>query len=572
MVSNTVTVARTVADSNNPNKNVTSVTGTLSEDGKTLTLTAAGATFFDGNYSLTIADSVKTTDGKELTAYAGTLSASDKVAPTINKVEFNPTTGNLEVTTSEPLTATPSVLRVNGTPVTGLSPVANTNNTKFVVAKPASVTAGSTASIYLAGGTDYSGNILSAFEGNVQITNDQSALQVVSSSQVDSNVAKIVLNKTIASNNTVLDGAVSVLIDGTAVAAGDVTFTKDTTDSSGKTILATFSGSYSAPNYFYGTTSSKSVTFVFAHEQIVDVFGKKLGTTTQTVTMNKDVTGPKAVSSKVSQDGSAIEVTFDEVITNLVPGTGNANVTLRKDGVAVAMNGANASVTIVADANGDNKVLRISPDTTADLAAGTYTVRLAGATVEDSHTNDADVVSVNATVDSTTTKLTAALGNLSATNNQFQVTFSEAVGTSALERTNYTLDGKVLPEGTDIYFADSTKTKVNIVLPANSVDFGTVGGNTAANNAILSVSNVSTSAGKVVVANSATVKVQDNTAAILQSATLVGNNIVKLSFNENLTSLSTTAIADILDDIQISSTAGTFAAADYNGPKKLDTK
>lgn len=571
LVANTVTVSRTVADPNNPNKSVTSVTGSLSEDGKTLTLTATGATYFDGTYALTIADSVETTDGKKLTAYSGIVTASDKVAPTISKVEYNPATGNIEVTTSEPLIAAPDVLRINGTPVTGLTPVANTNNTKFTVTKPASVAAGSTASVYLAGGTDYAGNILTAFDGSVVITNDQSDVQVTSVTQLSSNKVKIVFNKPIASSNATIDNAITALIDGQTVGAANVTFAKDVNDATGKTVIATFDTLYTAPNYFYGTASSKVVTFVFANDQITDVYGKKLAATTQTVTMNKDVTGPKAVSAKVSQDGKYIEIKFDEVITNLTTGASNANITLRKDGVAVAMNGANASVSIIADENGDNKVLRVSPDSTATLAAGTYTVRLAAGTVQDVHTNSSDVVSINATVDSTTTNLTATLANLGGANNQFQVTFSEAVGNSALERTNYTLDGKMLPEGTDIYFADSTKTKVNIVLPANSINVGAVGGSSAANNAILGVSNVTTPTGKVVVATSGTVKVEDNTAAILQSATLVANNVLKLTFNENI-SASFTNLSDILDDIQISNGTTSFAAGDATATVSVSGK
>ncbi|MFC7685762.1 S-layer homology domain-containing protein [Ureibacillus sp. GCM10028918] len=560
LVANSVAVSRTVADSNNPNKSVTSVTGSLSEDGKTLTLTAAASTYFDGTYAIVLADSIKATDAQKLDAYAGTVTASDKVAPTVSKVEFNPSTGNFEVTLSEPVASTPDVLRVNGTPVSGLAPVANSNNTKFTVAKPASIAAGTTASIHLAGTADYAGNILTAFDGSVVVSDDQSAVQVVSTTQISSNQAKIVLNKPIASSDDTIDAAISALIDGQSVTAANVAFAKDTTDKSGKTIIATFNTGYTAPNYFYGTASSKDVTFVFANEQIVDVYGKKLGTATQTVTMSKDVTGPKAVSTKVSTDGSYIEITFDEVISNLVKGADNSNITLRKDGVAVAMNGSDADVVIAADENGDNKVLRISPDDTADLTAGTYTVRLAAGTVEDTHTNDAAIVNVNTTVSGTTTDLTAAFANLGGNNNQFQVTFSEAVDSSALERTNYTLDGTVLPEGTDIYFADSSKTLVNIVLPTDSVNFGTVGGSASTNNARLGVSKVTTSAGKVVVTNSATVKVEDNTAAELQSASLVGNNIIKLTFNENLSAFSSSDIADIIDDLVITDGTNTFAA------------
>lgn len=562
LVANTVTVGRTVADTLNANKNVTAVTGSLSTDGLTLTLTASAATFFSGTYTLTIADSVETADAKALVAYAGTVTASDAVAPVVSTVAYSTITGNITITTSEPLTAVPTVLRINGAPVTGLAVVANSNNTKFSVAKPSTVAVGTTATVYVAGAADYAGNLLTAYNGSVAITDDQSTLQVVSATQEDSNVTAITLNKSIASNDATLDANITALIDGAAVAAGDVTFALDTTDTTHKTILATFANTYTAPSYFYGTASSKPITFVFVNNAIVDVFGQKLAATTQTVTMTKDLTGPKAISAAVSADGSSIEITFDEVLGSVTAGASNVNVTFRKDGIATAMGGANAAVTIIADENGDNTILSVSPDTTAELDAGTYTVRLAAGTVDDTHTNDCDVVSVSTAVDPTTTSLKATFANLAATNNQFQVTYTEAVDSSALNRSNYTLDGVVLPDGTDIYFHDSTKTKVNIVLPSGSVNFGAVGGATSANNALLGVMNVKTTAGKVVVTNAGTVKVEDNTAAVLQSATLVGANILKLTFNENVSTVTFTNVADMLDDLSISNGTATFAAGD----------
>jgi hypothetical protein len=557
LVPDTVTVSRTVSDTINPNKNVNTVVGSLSEDGKTLTLTADGTSFFDGTYYLEIADSVETTNGDSLKAYAGTVNVDDNVAPTVSSVSYNPSTGKIEIKTSEPLTRVPDVLRINGTPVTGLTAAsASPSNTKFVVAKPASLTPGSNATIHIDGSEDYAGNLLTPYDGSVSITDDQSALQLVSTSQVSSNVAKLVFNKPLASDDTTIDGAITALIDGSSVDPGDVTFVKDPNDSTGKTVLATFAGSYTAPDYFYGTATSKAVTFVVADGKIQDVYGVKLGTTTQTVTMTKDVTGPKALSADISADGKYLLVHFDEVITTLNAGTSNANITLRLDGVDVPMDGKNADVQIIADENGDNTILEISPDNTVKLDAGTYTVRLAAGTVSDVHTNKSGIVSQSATVSSTSTPLTASIDNWGGNNNKFQVTFSEAVGTSALQRTNYTLDGSVLPEGTDIYFADSSKKTVNIVLPANSINFGAVGGSSSANNARLGVMNVTTASGKVVTSTSATVRVEDNTAAKLVSAQLVGSNVLKLTFNENMGS------AFALEDIALESSAGTFSLVD----------
>lgn len=560
-----VTVKRTVNDTTDANKNVDSssdtITGSLSADGKTLTLTvdAASAKYFDGTYAVTVSDAVKTTDGKTLAAYAGTFTAKDQTAPTVKEVVYNTITNQVEVTFAEPVTRVPDVVRLNGEPVSGVAFVAGTNQTKVAFTKPSSVAAGSTASIYVAGTTDAASNILSPYNGNLTFTNDASALQVTSVTQISSNKVKVVFNKSLASNDATIDGALTAIIDGTVVAAGDVTAALDTTDTSKKTVIVTFSGSYTAPNYFYGSSAtSKAVTLTFANDVITDVFGKKLAATTQSITMTKDVAGPQVVSAKIASNGVDIEVTFDEEIA----AAGNtANIVLRKDGVAM---GTAVSAVRKGATGDDAKVLVITP-AAADLVsgklpAGTYTVRLEAGAIADAHTNNNAVATTTVSKAATTTDLTAIIATQTSQRNIFEVTFSEDVTTSsALNLANYTLDGAALPSGTDIYFKNGAANRtVVIALPKGSINIGVVGTGT---NARLAVSGVQTSSGKTVVPTSGTVLVEDNTAATLQSATLVGSNVLKLTFNENI-SASFVNVADILDDIQISNGTITFVADD----------
>ncbi|SFA59082.1 S-layer homology domain-containing protein [Anoxybacillus pushchinoensis] len=560
-----VTVKRTVNDTTDTNKNVDSsvdtITGSLSADGKTLTLTVdvTGAKYFDGTYAVTVSDAVKTTDGKTLTAYAGTFTAKDQTAPTVKEVVYNTITNEVEVTFAEPVTRVPDVVRLNGEPVSGVVFVSNTNQTKVKFTKPSSVAAGSTASIYVAGTTDAASNILSPYNGNVTFTNDASALQVTSVTQISSNKVKVVFNKSLASNDATIDGALTAIIDGRVVAAGDVTAALDTTDTSNKTVIVTFSGSYTAPNYFYGSSAtSKAVTLTFANGVITDVFGKKLAATTQSITMTKDATGPQVVSAKIASNGVDIEVTFDEEIAN----TGDtAKIVLRKDGVA--MNTAASAVRKGATGD-DAKVLVITPNAadlvSGKLPAGTYTVRLEAGAIADAHTNNNAVATTTVSKAATTTDLTATIATQAGQRNIFEVTFSEDVTTSsALNLANYKLDGAALPSGTDIYFKNGAANRTVVIeLPQGSINFGAVG--TGAN-AVLAVSGVQTSSGKTVIPTSGTVLVEDNTPATLQSATLVGSNVLKLTFNENI-SASFADVADILDDIQISNGTTTFTAGD----------
>lgn len=398
-------------------------------------------------------------------------------------------------------------------------------------------------------------------------------MQVASVTQISSNQLKVVFNKSLASNDTTINGALTAIIDGKPVDARNVTAALDTTDTSNKTVIVTFGGSYTAPNYFYGSTTSKTVTLVFANDVITDVFGKKLAATTQSVTMTKDVTGPQVVSAKVASNGKDIEVTFDEPIA----ATGNtANIVLRKDGVALNKVASAARKGATGD---DAKVLVITPndsdlDANGKLPAGTYTVRLDVGAIKDAHTNDNAVANATVSVGATTNNLTATIANRvnsgSPVPNVFEVTFSEDVtAASALNPANYTLDGAALPSGTDIYFKNGAANRTVVIeLPSNSINIGSA---TTPANAVLAVKNVQTSTGKTVVATSGTVKVKDNTPATLQSATLVGNNILKLTFNENI-SASFANIADILDDIQISNGTTTFTAGDATATASVSGK
>ncbi|TCI71228.1 hypothetical protein EVJ22_08020 [Exiguobacterium sp. SH0S7] len=554
-----VTVSRTTA-STTANENVTSVTGKLSEDGKSLTLTAASATYFNGTYALTVADSVKTTEGKSFAAFAGTLSVSDAVSPSVNEVTYDTITNEVVVTLSEPVVSVPDVIRLNGNPVSGVTFVTGSNNKQVKFTKPSSIASGTTASVYVAGATDANGNILTAFNGNVTFTNDASSLAVASITQVSSNVAKVVFNKSLASNDSTIDSALNVIKDGAVLNGADVVAALDTSDSSNKTVLITIAGT--APDYFYGTSSSKALTFVFANNVITDVFGKTLAATTQNVTMNKDVAGPTFVSSKIASDNAKIEVELSEEISSSVDAT---KITVRKDGVALQ----NAVTAVKKSGAGNEKVLVISLnpadlDANGKLVAGTYSIRLDEGAVVDVNLNKNALITSSVTKTASTSDLTASVTNQGATANVFEVAYNEDVTTaSALNVANYKLDGAALPAGTDIYFKGGAANRtVVIALPENSINIGSTA--TPAN-ARLAVSGVQTGSGKTVVATSGTVLVKDNTAALLTSAQKLGNTLV-LTFNENLgTSANDTAIADVLANYEITSGSNTVVAGSGGG-------
>lgn len=155
------------------------LSGKLSADGKTLTITNNDAVqFFDGEYTVTVQDSVKDAQGIAIKPYIANIKVEDAIAPSITGVKYDAETDLVTVSLSEALTALPDVLRVNGTPVNFEAATGPVTELTFV--RPATVTTGSTPSIYIAGAQDYKGNALTPYNGSVTITKDASALGVAS--------------------------------------------------------------------------------------------------------------------------------------------------------------------------------------------------------------------------------------------------------------------------------------------------------------------------------------------------------------------------------------------------------
>ncbi|MFS0691012.1 S-layer homology domain-containing protein [Sporosarcina sp. 179-K 8C2 HS] len=566
-----ITISRTVAAGDN--RDADTFKGELSKDGKTLTITAVGnggAQFFSGSYAVTVTDDVKDAKGKALKPFSNVVTVDDKVAPTVSNVEYDVTNGEITVTLSEPVKGIPSIFRVNGSPIAVGTVTASANNTKFTFAKPASVASGSTASVYVTGVQDYAGNQLEASTSNVVITKDDTELQVVSAKQLNTNSAEFVFNKAIATSDNDIKSALSVIIDGTVVSGADINVAKDVNDA--RVVKVTYTGTSSnttGPNYFYGNASSKDVSFVFAANQLKDVFGKELPATTKTVTMNKDVAAPMVVSTSISSDKKYIELKFDKQITSTT-NTNRNNVTLRKDGVAVSM--ADGAVSFANDTNGDQTILRITPNSAVELAGGEYTVRLPEGFVNDSHGNASKAITASATKAGVpASDLTATITNNGGTPNVFQVEFSEDVtAETALNLNNYKLDGKALPAGTDIYFkSGAPTTRVVIELGDESINFGN---STTPGQAELNVSGVKSTTGKTVKSISKVVDVADNTAATLVSAKIISNSL-ELTFDEAVNPATLgTDVGKILADLQIKSDAGTFAQPATGTPATVVTE
>ena len=182
-----------------------------------------------------------------------------------------------------------------------------------------------------------------------------------------------------------------------------------------------------------------------------------------------------ADNKTVTTDEDAIYLTFSEPVTVI------GDLTLKsKDGILFSQGTVvPVNTTSGFDVDGNGKVEGNELNTikiTTDLDASTaYEFTLSANSVKDSSNNALETAtSVKFTSGVYTAPTPTANANVefgvvnTISNTQFTVTYSENVTNTALNTTNYTLDGKNLPAGTTINFIDGTN-KVLFTLPTGSV-------------------------------------------------------------------------------------------------------
>lgn len=498
-------------------------------------------------------DGVKTSEMKAVETFSSSVSVDDVENPTVKSVAIA-SNGNLEITFSEPLQATQPIVRVGGQPVTVQT--VNIGDTKAVVlAANYSIASGSTASVYVAGAKDTVGNEMSIFNGSVTKVADSTKPMISSIKQVGQNTVRVVFSEALGSN-TLANGELKFL-KGAALNATNSTVVQNTTvDSSGKTYDVTFTGSD-----IYGTPAadSASVTLLLAKDAVADLAGNTIDQYSQSFTFNADKTGPAFVSAAVASDKQTIEVKFDEALLADVAGPPAVNnidetkiIVTDENGVRYTVDNAS---TVIKGSGEDAKVLKVDfVASTGLIANGTYTVQLQAGAVKDSLGNASSAATTKVVVGDSAdkTKPVATLGTSAV--NKFVVDFSEEVTGSALSLSNYKLDGASLPAGTVIYFNSTAKNSVTIELPESSVNIGSA---TTGTNALLNVSGVQDKAGNASDSTNLTVKIGDNTPAVLTSAQKLGNTLV-LTFNENLGASADDAnLADVLANYEIKSGSNT---------------
>ncbi|MGK5510851.1 hypothetical protein [Brevibacillus formosus] len=537
-------------------------TAALKADKKTVVLNYTGATPLTAEkvyFIKTVAGGLKSVNETDVTVETKqfiTPKASDDVtAPVVTGTKFD-ATGNLEISFSEPIAAAPTVVRVNNVDVSSATTVVDSTTVEISAAglTSAGVKGNVAATLYVAGAKDDAGNDLVAYNGTFTKVTDTTKPAVKEIKQLNDTTFAVYFTEDLGTTGdadfvtndlTVIDaaGATSKPVIGAAA-----------TDAAGATYYPV-----TLPAYATGK-SSQTLTLVFAQDSVKDVAGNGNDVYTTAKTFSKDATAPTFVSAKLVKDATGkatkVEVAFNELLSAET----DALVQVLKDGVLQS----NITTNLKAS---DNKVVEIDFGTGDYLPAGTFTIVFKAGAVADT----AGVPNTNAeftttvTVDGTTVAPTIDVTKsqtLSATANQFRIKFAQNVtSASALNLANYKLDGEVL---------DSTKAQTPYIQidadnnPIVVIDlkdgWNNVGVAPTGSNAVLTVSGVKDANNVAIADTNISVKRADNKAAELVSASLVAPNVLKLTFDENL-SATFANVDDILDDIEITNGTTAFASA-----------
>ena len=402
---------------------------------------------------------------------------------------------------------------------------------------------------------DFAGNKEALTTTSVNYTADVSAPEVTSIKAVDSDSFVVTLNKavdTIAKANfTVKKGNYTFTSDDLTVSYVDA----DGNDSVSATkyVKVDVPTQAASANPLYGANeSSVTLSVTLSGYKNSTVIGKEFS---GSVTLSKDLTAPKVVSSKlITFDKSAktITVPFDKTLAAV------ADVS--------KLTVVSGTVKVAATPTVDGKNLVITINDAAGLTDGKYSLVLDKGLVKDgsNNVNEATTLTVDVTTAIATTQKS---GNIFGTTSTFDngknvitVNYGVKVDDAAVSASSYSLNGAALPSGTVLYFTDSSKETVKIELPASyAVSLNNVNAKITLNAnsvKVYSTGNVISSSATEVKAIDQVITLKDNVAPTISKVEYVKDASglatgLKLTFSEGVNTTVADGAPDFTDDFVI---------------------
>ncbi|WML29631.1 Ig-like domain-containing protein [Neobacillus sp. OS1-32] len=502
------------------------LTGELSEDGKTLTITAANT--FKGDYAVATTDkAIKSADGVALDKYTTLVHAEDKEAPKLvsSSASAKVSTNKISLVFNEPVQSAGAIVTVNGEAATVSKNASNPN--QLDVTTTSAIAAGTTANVKIINVQDYANNYTTPnpLEVSVVVVADTVAPNVVSVKPVGENKLEVKFDK----NMSLASFANHVRL---VAGSGTVTNLTATAGSDAKTVILTGSLSY---------TDSYSA-LLFIDSDVKDTAGNNVAAYSTSVVFSKDNVAPTLTS--VEYKNGKLSAKFSE---NIAAG-GNTTVTAINQATGVS-----TTITLNYTASTGNAV--ISGDTltvTQGLVDGTYQLRLPANTVVDlagSPNQNAlivkdFVVKNDVAGDNTAPTVTQPTGSTvtpGAPGVEQTVTYTAADAGSGInlatvrDLNNYTWDGKALPADSYVTTvltgtADkATSVAVTVHIPSNKI--------TATKTAAFTINGIRDNAGNTITAvGTGNVTLADGVKPEFTSAAIAANGTsLVLGFSEAVT-------------------------------------
>jgi trimeric autotransporter adhesin len=563
----------TVLDANNVVQNMTftmvngttanpgALTGKLSEDGKTLTITAAS--IFDGEYAFKLTDSVKSKAGEKLVEYTSIVKVDDTVAPKLVSASASAktSTNSIALVFDEPVTANGAIVYVNG--VAAIVSNDATNPNRLNVTASQQLAAGSTATVRLTNVKDYNNNFTTPnpFETTVSVVADTVAPTITAVNVIGENKVELTYDKNM-SVSSFTGKARLVHANGTVTA-----LTASAGTAPNKVVLTgalTYTSSYNA--------------ILFVDADVKDTAGNTAPAYTANVTFNKDVTAPALASTEFKS--GKIVATFTE---DIAAGT-NTTVTAINQATGVA-----TPITLNFTTGGNAVIEDNKLTITQALTDGTYDLRLpAGTVVDTAGTPNANAIATqtfvvkNSVAADTTRPTVTNITNVPVTTGtapgvEQTATFTVADADSGVnlatvrDINNYTWDGKALPTGsyvtTAITGTADRATSVAVTVHVPSAGFS------ASKSAAFTVNGLKDNAGNFIAAvGTGTVGFADGVKPEFNSATIAatGTSLV-LGFSEAVTNVGNTDFVITLNGTALKATNFTTLTASNTEVNKYVT-
>lgn len=463
-------------------------TGSLSEDGKTLTITAQWV--FDGEYAVKTTDAIQAVAGGKFEEYTAILKAKDDVAPKFvsGSATAKTSTNSFSVLFDEPVNASGVIAYVNDLAATVANDPSNPNRLNVTASKQ--VAAGTTATVKLLNVKDYKNNIVSPnpVEASITISADTVAPTVKDVKVIGENRVEVTYDKemTIAS----FTGKARLVQSN-----GTVMNLKAEAGKDAKTVVLTGAGIVQRDSY-------SAVLFIDA--DVKDVVGNNAALYSTNVTLTRDTTAPSLTAIEY-KDGKIV-ASFTE---DIQMGSNN-RITLIDQRTGVARD-----ITLLYNGQYQNAVIANNTLTINEpLQNGTYQLRLPANTVRDKAgipnpnaiINQSFVVENATSYDSTRPVIegfvTNGLPNDAHSGEQvatYKVTDADSgVNLATIQDiNNYTWDGKALPVGSYVTTtitgtADrATSVVVKVRVPSTGIQ--------ETKNAQFTVNNIRDNAGNTIV-------------------------------------------------------------------------